>query len=493
MKKLFLLIPALLLAGILFSACQESINEPTPISENTRLFALGEDPDVYPLYAGQSILVGEVQVWNDEALTNLYVKFVITDPDWCLEETHVAVATSEELIPQKNGNPIPGQFPYKEEHNCVGEYEYEIPLPAGTLCEDLLVIATHAVVRLVEPCDYEADLPGFEDALPDQVTMKVQYPYGGGPAYFPVTTVTGGTILDGTYLGWCVDIGNTIGNNTNYTVDVYSSYESLPTGIVDKPENLDQVNWIVNQGFVGQASVCGGNYTYGDVQRAIWTVVDDNLSTSGLGSWAQCRVDEILAAAVADGEGFVPECGDVVAVIFAPVGANQVIIAQVIVGEVEVPCIPIYCDETAWGGTEPFPGSNWATYFYYEVTCEAPPPPEGCETETAWGGNSAGEGSAWWFYFDVSISSPQTIWAGQTINVGSVTYDNGQLVITLTDGWELQAVAEPVKVEGYGEGELPVVRPPAGHFTYKGTILEVTVDPYPYYAIHLDVQLCTTP
>ena len=44
--------------------------------------------------------------------------------------------------------------------------------------------------------------------------------------------------------------------------------------------------------------------------------------------------------------------------------------------------------------------------------------------------------------------------------------------------------------EGYGEGELPNVRPPSGPFVlYKGTSLTVTGNGSRYYAIHLDVEL----
>jgi hypothetical protein len=117
----------------------------------------------------------------------------------------------------------------------------------------------------------------------------------------------------------------------------------------------------------------------------------------------------------------------------------------------------------------------------------------GCQEETAWGGNTGvnvGDPGAWWYYFVVADGSPQTIWAGQTINVGTVTYENGQLIINLTGGWELQDVSESVKIQGYTADDLPTVRPAAGNFEYKGTELIVTVDPYPYYAIHLDVQNC---
>ena len=38
--------------------------------------------------------------------------------------------------------------------------------------------------------------------------------------------------------GWCVDTDLTINQNTNYTANVYSSYEDFPDGLVDRAENL---------------------------------------------------------------------------------------------------------------------------------------------------------------------------------------------------------------------------------------------------------------
>jgi len=115
-----------------------------------------------------------------------------------------------------------------------------------------------------------------------------------------------------------------------------------------------------------------------------------------------------------------------------------------------------------------------------------------CQEETAFGGNTSGGGQPpWWFYFDTDVSSTQTIWAGQTINVGTIEYTGTQLIITLTGGWELQNVPESVKIQGYDDDDLPTSRPPAGQFTtYKGTDLTVTVPPFDNYVIHLDVQLC---
>jgi len=105
------------------------------------------------LYAGQTTLVGVVQVWNDA--TNLYAKYKITNTDWCLTETHLQVAKSLDGIPQainkktgiSNGNPIPGQFEYGENVNCQSDDLLTIPLSdLGLSGEEDLIIAAHAVV-----------------------------------------------------------------------------------------------------------------------------------------------------------------------------------------------------------------------------------------------------------------------------------------------------------------------------------------------------------
>ncbi len=119
-------------------------------------------------------------------------------------------------------------------------------------------------------------------------------------------------------------------------------------------------------------------------------------------------------------------------------------------------------------------------------------PPVVCKTETAWGGNTAGGGSAWWFYYDASGDAVQTLWAGQTKEAGTVEVIDGMVYITLTGGWELQDVDEPVKIKGYDN--IPIERPEAGLFTgegtYKGEALTVDIGEYAFYAIHLDVKNC---
>jgi hypothetical protein len=83
------------------------------------------------------------------------------------------------------------------------------------------------------------------------------------------------------------------------------------------------VNWIINRGFYGLSSTYGETYTGGDIQRAIWTLIENANSTSGLGSYSQCRVNEIIAAADAGGDGFEPGCDEYVALIQNPCGNAQ--------------------------------------------------------------------------------------------------------------------------------------------------------------------------
>lgn len=100
-----------------------------------------------PLLAGQHIDVGTVTVWNDA--DTLYVQFATTG-NWVIDETHVHIGATVDDIPQKNGNPRPGQFAYKTTHDpAVTEYTYEIPL-GDYAAGDTLVVATHAALSLLD-------------------------------------------------------------------------------------------------------------------------------------------------------------------------------------------------------------------------------------------------------------------------------------------------------------------------------------------------------
>lgn len=205
---------------------------------------------------------------------------------------------------------------------------YQIPMegPASTYCR---------IVGWSAP-----SLADLANALPDTAQINVSYPVPN--SYLTVDVLN--STLAGSYAGWCVDTDSAMLPATTYMVNVFSSYEALPVGLFDYPENFDLVNWILNQGFVGANSPHGfGIYTSGDVQRVIWALLEDRQSTTGLGPWDQDRVDEILAAAYANGEGYVPSCGDTYAIVLAP--ADPALSIQILIVNLGLNCTPIYSCE----------------------------------------------------------------------------------------------------------------------------------------------------
>jgi len=116
------------------------------------------------LKAGQSIDAGTVTVSYDGGVLCFTYE---TEDDWELVETHFAIATSLEGIPQTNkGNPIPGQFLYGDdelgkydaEDNLIGgedSYEECIPL---SLSPGVFIIAAQAKLVNTEEIDDEGNL-----------------------------------------------------------------------------------------------------------------------------------------------------------------------------------------------------------------------------------------------------------------------------------------------------------------------------------------------
>jgi len=164
-----------------------------------------------------------------------------------------------------------------------------------------------------------------------QVTINVTYPgLGDTPSYFDVAiTASGSTLLPLNVLdGWCVDALTNITPET-YTATVYSSYEleglsALPWQ--NNPTNLDRINWVLNQNFTSQFASDGANFTYGDIQLALWTLLGNPISAEdyiAVSNYSQIRVDHIINSSVS-GIGFIPEPTQYIGLIFDPVDANGI-------------------------------------------------------------------------------------------------------------------------------------------------------------------------
>ena len=95
----------------------------------------------FDLIAGQNINTGNVIVSNDNK--NMYVTYK-SGNGWKIKEIHLYAGTFENIPVNKQGVPVPGQFPVKESFNPPVEMvTYEIPL--ANLPECPFVLA-HAVV-----------------------------------------------------------------------------------------------------------------------------------------------------------------------------------------------------------------------------------------------------------------------------------------------------------------------------------------------------------
>jgi|TARA_R110000764_G_scaffold240105_1_gene343065 hypothetical protein len=161
------------------------------------------------------------------------------------------------------------------------------------------------------------------------------------------------TELAGNYDAWCMDFDTSLNESQCFEGNVYSSYDVLPESGIEQPENFDMINWILNQNFVGQESTVGGTYTYGDVQYAMWVLIDAltiNCATcSNLDPWDIARAQEIIDQAMANGDGYEPGIGDQLGVVLIPTDSS----VQSVIISIPMECEPEPSCETAFArGTD---------------------------------------------------------------------------------------------------------------------------------------------
>ncbi|NER11508.1 hypothetical protein SAMN06265375_103127 [Muriicola jejuensis] len=184
------------------------------------------------------------------------------------------------------------------------------------------------------------DIDGLVSGLPTSVEVTTTAK-PGMDSYFTIN-INDSDLAGENIPAWCIDVDRSLGVDHTFVADVYSSTESLPD-LFENPENFDLINWIINQQYIGKPSPSGGNYTFGDVQWAIWELIDDVncVACAFLGDgWSVTKGQEIVDAALAspEAEGFVPDCGQLIAIVLIPQDNSQPIFITL-----EVPCD---CKET---------------------------------------------------------------------------------------------------------------------------------------------------
>lgn len=300
------------------------------------------DPLVVDLIAGQHDVVGTVAIWNEG--TNLYVKYQ-TLPGYYLTEVHTEVEASYENMPLTNkGSPKIGLFDYIEEDLHTTEKLVQLVLNETWVKVD---VAAHAVVKA------DGEISDICTNLPDEVQFTIiTYPYD--KSYVQIN-VWEGLNLDGDHDAWCLNLEPEISIGIDYYATPYCTYGEIPVGVVDEPGNLDLINWILNQDFVGIESSSWGPYTSGDVQNAIWHYIDTTPVT------LSDRAQEIVNLASTH-EGYEPVCGEYLGIILHPAGHQPLLI------KILIPC---GYDETAWGQGLDFSSADWSMYIPYTIQGES--------------------------------------------------------------------------------------------------------------------------
>ena len=287
-------------------------------------------------------LVGEV-IWAvDEDNDKLLVKYIVDQAGWYLTEAHLWVGNEIEDIPN---NAAPGLFPFKDPDQ---DWEFIIPFNEltglGIDPGKKMYVAAHGVV-VNDQAGY-VDFDALDLILPETLSFTAN---SGDPDYYLSLYVSNGGILNGQQYGWCLDPDIILYPDQPYNdVDVFSSY-NIPEGHplldeLDYPENLELVNWIINYIEVGE------DYTYTEVQQAIWELLFDEVNVAGFDldpAPRSAKVSKIKGLAEDNGEDFEPECGQKVAIVLYKSGTQPIII------EYPVPCAG--ASETAWAfGEHPF-------------------------------------------------------------------------------------------------------------------------------------------
>jgi len=288
-----------------------------------------EDPFVTNLMAGQHIDVGDVIVWNDGDY--LYVKYLVTAEGWCLTETHLHVAESMEGIPQKKGNPPPGQFTWQMPHECVNEYTYIIPLAWDPDIE--LYIAAHAKMeKILEEAPY------YASAVFDSYQGLTK---GDSPVRSERSTPEQALALESGedesnffslgFGGWIIvefdcPIRNGEGNDVIVWEDTWGGGYPLETASVQASQEGTTWTLLGTATNLGAGNQRPSEFDLGDLEWAKYIKIVDTTDPE-------------------------PHAGNADGFDLNAVGALQ-------------HCIQ---EETAWGAGLDFPGKNWATYFIYTV------------------------------------------------------------------------------------------------------------------------------
>jgi hypothetical protein len=124
---------------------------------------------------------------------------------------------------------------------------------------------------------------------------------GGNRALFRLEMRSEPPLNGNGFNGWCLDRDAEIPNGIWHNAAVIHTWDKASLdGVVERPENIDLVEWIVLKNYVGQEQRCGEIVQRYHVQNAIWHLIDGKPATiDGLGCPAKAIVNDAYRARAA--------------------------------------------------------------------------------------------------------------------------------------------------------------------------------------------------
>lgn len=180
----------------------------------------------------------------------------------------------------------------------------------------------------VDVCGADNTAASISARLPESVTATITLVGEDPTTGADVTIVDASGLLTGTYSGYCIDLNGDLNLDVPQTFAVFGPTDDLPAGYVQNEENLDLVNWILNQNLDA--------FSFDEVQLAIWNLTD-GIETG------DAEADQLAALARANGEGFVADEGDVLGIVLAPVDANGARVGQTFIVGVPFDLLALDC------------------------------------------------------------------------------------------------------------------------------------------------------
>jgi len=208
---------------------------------------------------------------------------------------------------------IGNTFGYKHFHTW--EFTDDETIPAG---DDSVVDFVLGNSNFTAP---DLLLPPYQN-LPASCDYKIVGDFGPGSlgGYVDAQITGFGNGYDfgtGTFASWCADKDVTINAGQNYSMDVYSSlYPDALPAFTAYGEKWAKVNWLFNNSDLYPTS------TWGDVQGAIWIIMNDWNGQAANGVPAATATTHQMANDANSHGNFSPLPGGWAAVIFVPAGTD---------------------------------------------------------------------------------------------------------------------------------------------------------------------------